>query len=146
MTDRHRSQLMNYLLLIGLLYGKLVNLRAERITHEFVIVFQTYKERTSFKIDDGNWRPLPGFGKDERNLMVDAISDWGTGLDQGLYKDALVHFLGGSKRVNGKTDVILDNEVIAQHAIRLCNPTTAFKVTTHATQLEQFHQYAHSFS
>src|SRR5215475_52257 len=38
LTDRHRSQLLHYLLIADLSHGKLVNMRAEQVQHEFVNV------------------------------------------------------------------------------------------------------------
>jgi GxxExxY protein len=36
LTERHRAQLLNYLMLTGLAHGKLVNLRTDLVVHEFV--------------------------------------------------------------------------------------------------------------
>lgn len=42
LTDRHRSQLMNYLLLAELPHGKLINLGPELVEHEFVNALLTH--------------------------------------------------------------------------------------------------------
>src|SRR5947209_8075820 len=51
----HRSQSLNYLLLAELKHGRLVNLRSERIEHEFVSTSLTAEERRRFSVVEGEW-------------------------------------------------------------------------------------------
>src|SRR5438067_64046 len=46
----HRGQSLNYLLLAGMKHGRLVNLRTERVQHEFVSTTLTPDERRRFKV------------------------------------------------------------------------------------------------
>lgn len=62
LNNRHRSQLLNYLLLTGLHHGKLVNLLSERIEHEFVNTNLTRENTTQFTVDDSRWQETVGFG------------------------------------------------------------------------------------
>jgi GxxExxY protein len=50
LTDRHRAQLLNYLLLAELLHGKLVNMRPEAVEHEFVNAAMTREDRIHFAV------------------------------------------------------------------------------------------------
>ena len=52
---RHRAQLLNYLLLTDTQHGKLVNLRRERIQHEFVNTTLTRADRNTFSVNDRDW-------------------------------------------------------------------------------------------
>jgi GxxExxY protein len=55
LVDRHRSQLLNYLLLTGLARGKLVNVRSEQVQHEFVNSVLDRADRTQFSVDHTLW-------------------------------------------------------------------------------------------
>ena len=55
LADRHRSQLMHYLFLTDVPHGKLVNLRPERVSHEFVNNVLTHQDRTAFEVVDEDW-------------------------------------------------------------------------------------------
>jgi GxxExxY protein len=54
-TARHRSQLLQYLLLSNLAHGELINLQPESVQHEFVNTTLTHSDRTSFAVEDGCW-------------------------------------------------------------------------------------------
>src|SRR5262247_4346346 len=55
LTDRHRSQLLHYLMMADLSHGKLVNTRTEQVQHEFVNTTLRPSDRTSFTITDRGW-------------------------------------------------------------------------------------------
>lgn len=127
---RHRGQLLNYLLLAELEHGKLVNLRPERVEHEFVNATQTHAERIKFEIDDSMWQATAGFGSAEKSLLEELLCDWGTGLERVLYEEAFIHFCGGAEQVFGEIDVILDQASLARQTVALCAPRIAFRFTT----------------
>ncbi|MBT8042488.1 MAG: GxxExxY protein [Kiritimatiellales bacterium] len=126
---RHRSQLLNYLLLTELRHGKLVNLRPETVEHEFVNTTLSLADRTSFSIDDSRWHSTLGFGTAEKYLVIEILREWGSCLDIALYEEALVHFFGGSELVLGNVDVILDGAHVSKQLISFCAPRIAFKLT-----------------
>src|SRR5437016_4910208 len=47
---QHRAQLLNYLMLTECKHGKLINMRSERIEHEFVNCLLTRSQRTDFEV------------------------------------------------------------------------------------------------
>jgi GxxExxY protein len=128
LVGRHRAQLLNYLQLLELEHGKLVNLRPELVEHEFVNATRTRAERTNFElVDDLGYAPA------ERNLvawLTAALRDWGTGLDVSLYEDAATHFYGGLEQVLGVAEVRDQGRIIGSQPVRLAAPDIAFKVTT----------------
>lgn len=126
---RHRSQLLNYLLLTELRHGKLVNLRSDTVVHEFVNTTLTLADRTCFDIDDSTWQATPGFGMAEKSLVIEMFRDWGSGLDISLYEEGLIHFFGGPEQVLQRIDVIQGGVGIAKQAITQCAPRMAFKLT-----------------
>jgi GxxExxY protein len=126
---QHRAQLLNYLMLTECKHGKLINLRSERVEHEFVNCILTRSQRADFEVHALHWeeecpsRPLqPWFEA--------AIRDWGTGLDRELYADCAAHFFGGVDAVTGRTDVFLSSRSVATQPIRLAYPGIALEVTT----------------
>ena len=126
---RHRSQLLNYLLLTELRHGKIVNIRPDTVVHEFVNTSLTRADRTCFDIDDSSWHATSGFGIAEKSLVIELFRDWGSGLDISLYEEALTHFFGGTELVLQSIDVILDGVCIAKQTITQCAPRIAFKLT-----------------
>jgi GxxExxY protein len=129
LVHRHRSQLLNYLLLTELRHGKLVNLRSELVEHEFVNTRLTRRDRTAFSVRDVDWRePETDLG-DTRGLMVEMLRDWGVGLDLHLYEDALTHFLGGKEHVVADIDIVLDGRKVGRQKVRCSDPGSIFKIT-----------------
>jgi GxxExxY protein len=129
LVHRHRSQLLNYLLLTGLHHGKLVNLRSELVEHEFVNTRLTHRDRAAFSVRDVDWREPETDVRDVKGLMVEIMRDWGVGLDLHLYEDALTHFLGGKERVVTDIDIVLNGRKAGRQRVRLSGPGTAFKIT-----------------
>lgn len=127
---RHRSQLLNYLLLSELQHGKLVNVRPEQVEHEFVNAKQTHAERTLFDIKISGWHESDGFSSSEKSLLINIIKEWGVGLERALYEEALIHFLGGQESVNSSIEVIISGNAVATQPALLCAPASAFKITT----------------
>lgn len=127
---RHRSQLLNYLMLSGLQHGKLINVKPDIIQHEFVNVKSSHQERTEFSINDSDWSQTDGFGLAEKELVAEFLTDWGTGLDRSLYEEALVHFFGGPENAYKDINVLINQKTICQQATTVCSPKTAFKITT----------------
>lgn len=126
---QHRAQLLNYLMLTECKHGKLINMRSERVEHEFVNCTLTRADRTDFELSASCWnemstvrRLLPWFEA--------ALRDWGTGLDQELYADLAAHFFGGREKVIGQAEVFVSNRHLASQAVRLAASGIALEVTT----------------
>ena len=142
----HRAQLLNYLLLTGCQHGKLINLRPERVEHEFVNSTLTHGDRIGFEVDARQWQDLGPLDRPFRPWFEAALRDWGTGLDRQLYENCAVHFFGGMERANGSVDVQLDGRVLSQQPVRLALPGVALEVTTLDPQnLSGFAEHAGRF-
>ena len=127
---RHRSQLLNYLLLMEQPHGKLINFGTRQVEHEFVNTKLTHADRAAFALDDKCWKPSDGFGIAEKNLVLDFLHDWGVGLDCALYKEVLMHFLPNKNRIPQKRNVFCSGQCIAQQPLSLCGESAAIHVTT----------------
>jgi len=126
----HRSQLLNYLLLCELSHGKLVNLRPEKVEHEFVNTTLKRSDRTAFQVADQEWsEPCPA-GRPLADWLLEFLRDVGAGLDVHLYESAVSHFFGGDDVVLQEVDVLLDGRCLGRQKVRLAVPGSAFKVTT----------------
>ena len=87
LSERHRRQLMHYLFLTGLPHGKLVNLRPDRVEHEFVNNTTTFADRASFAVANNAWQELGTVSLQQSIIAM--LRDWGTGLDLGLTRRRL---------------------------------------------------------
>jgi len=97
--DRHRGQLIQYLMLTDLHHGKMIHFGGEVVEHEFVNCHETTEHRRSFRVNLSRWSLVTTDARNFQTMVLDLLRDWGTGLNQGLYHEAITHFLGGSQFV-----------------------------------------------
>ena len=95
LTDKHRAQLLHDLMLTNTSHGKLINFGGSTLEHEFVNCLQSKEERRNFAIDDSRLLQ-DDIALKFKNVLVELLCDWGTGLDTGLYEDAAGHLLVGA--------------------------------------------------
>lgn len=127
LTDRHRSQLLNYLLLTELAHGKLANFRPDAIDHEFLNATQSRADRVQFEVVADRWMPIEV--PDIRTWLTEALRDWGTGLDVLLYEEAVEHFHAKAQPVKGVAEVHLDGRPAGMLPVKFAAPNVALKVT-----------------
>jgi hypothetical protein len=142
LTERHRAQLLNYLLLLDLGHGKLVNLRNELVEHEFVNAPWRREDRLSFQVEDSGWSAAED-AVDLRELMIALVRDWGLGLENLLYEEAVTHFLGGVAAVVRPVEVVMHNAKLGAQTCQLLNPETAFKITSFASNASLYEDHLH---
>jgi GxxExxY protein len=145
LTDEHRAQLLNYLLLTESRHGKLINFRPERVEHEFVNTTLTHADRTTFEVDDSVWDNSVERALEIRRLVEEFLRDWGTGLDLQLYVDALTHFLGGEDRVVREIDIVSEGRCISHQKVRFAGTDAAFKFTALSGTFENFESHTLRF-
>ena len=76
----HRSQALNYLFLTGMKHGRLVNLRPERVQHEFVSTSLDADARHQFAVVDWDWHDVNQPSAWLRQKFVELLNDWGAFL------------------------------------------------------------------
>jgi len=140
LTDRHRSQLLHYLLMADLSHGKLVNLRTEQIQHEFVNTTLRACNRVEFEIADQGWQEIGD--KPILKWFAAFLREVGAGLDISLYEESLTHLLGGDEQTLQEVKVISGGGVLGSQKLRLVAPNVAFKVTTLSDDPSLFEQHA----
>lgn len=125
----HRTQGLNYLLLTGMRHGRLVNLRPERVEHEFLSTQLTPEKRRQFEIADLDWRTSNDGCAWLREKLIALLNDWGAFLEVALYRDAIVHFLGGLERVVRSVPVHSGVRLLGEQPVHLLTDDTAFAFT-----------------
>ena len=131
LVPRHRAQLLHYLLLLDLAHGKLVNLRAAEVKHEFVNATMTTAERRQFSLERRDFDAASPGAAAVEGILVPLLEELGTGLELAFYEEALTHFLGGDANVERDVEVLSgDGAVLGTQRMRLCAPDAAFKLTT----------------
>lgn len=127
--QRHRAQLIQYLMLTDLHHGKLINFGTERVEHEFVNCLETTEHRRIFQVDLDQWKSPTGEAREFQEIIVDLIRDWGTGLDRALYIDALTHLLGGLETVQRPVETLWNGKVIGWQNVNFAARRTGFDIT-----------------
>ncbi len=126
----HKNQLLNYLFLLGLQHGKLLNFRASSVECEYVSTTLTFQDRLDFKMITSGF-----FEKSDRCRLLQTsleslLGEWGTRLDKNLYSDALTHFLGGVETVVSSVDVYDKQRVVGSQKMHLLDQKTAFHLSS----------------
>lgn len=146
-TPRHRMQLLHFLMLTELTHGVLVNVKPERVSHEFVNNVLSHRDRQQFEVTSFDWRPdAPGAALLSETL-IGLLRDWGTALDANLYVEALTHFLGGEDKVVRPASVTLNRQSLGTQLLRFAAPRVAFKLTSleHANDQAEFRSHLRKF-
>lgn len=142
LSDRHRAQLLNYLLLCDLTHGKLVNVRAEQVEHTFVNTQWDQAARRRFEVCDARWNREVPRSDELRDFLLSLLRDLGTGLEIALYKDAVTQCFGGAQQVETDVPVALGGHPLGVQRMRLIAPGVAFKITGLDNSLAQFEKHA----
>lgn len=138
LTNTHRHQLIQYLMMTGLQHGKLLNFRPEQVEHEFVNCSITAAERRQFQTRFLDWNAGDHVYQFFQSELQQLLEDWGTGLQVLAYEEALAHQLGGLDRVEKDLDVISRGRRIGSKRVNLLDPETAFRITVLQDDLESY--------
>ena len=147
LNDRHRLQLIQYLMLTDLSHGKLINFGTKSLQHEFVNCHESIEHRRRFNLDTERWETSNSIAERFRETIIELLRDWGTGLDRGLYTEAVTHFLGGPDVVRQEVKTLWNEKLVGKQVCRLLAPNEAYKITTlrrdmdtYEVRLQQFLQ------
>lgn len=124
LNSSHVAQLLTYLYLLDLPRGKLVNFRSPTVDSQFVNAPISREERCGFSVSANEFRG-------DRNLLtlvVDLVRDWGTALSVSLYRQALVHLLGGES-VERMLPLNRSGKPLANQRFWLVDDENAFELT-----------------
>jgi len=141
LTEAHRTQALQYLLLAGLNHGALVNLRSATVQHRFVSTRLTPDKRRAFTVGDAQWHASDAESRWLRQLVLDLLSDWGAFLAVSLYCEAIEHFLGGPDAAVQRVDIVSGSRTVGCQGVHLLNPTTAFRITGLTRDMSPYEQH-----
>jgi len=134
----HEAQLLNYLLLSNLQFGKLINFSSPSVEHRFLTTNLSVEKRMAFEINAEAWRmeiPSSSFILDViRNLLT----NWGAFLDVGLYREAIHHFLGGENVLMQSVDVVVGERVVGYQKICRLDEETCLHVSSTIRHFESY--------
>jgi GxxExxY protein len=126
----HETQLIQYLLLLGIHHGKLINFHPASVEHRFVSTRLTAHERHAALFEENLWEEISPEDHLVREKTHDLIGDWGCFLDVGLYEESLIHFLGGSEKRIQPVDVCVNNRVVGRQKLCLLTESAALHVSS----------------
>lgn len=145
LLGQHRKQALNYLLLMGMGHGKLVNMRSSSVKHHFVSTRLTPEKRYDFTVNDDEWNDLDKDSIWLKHLMVDLLSEWGAFLDTNLFYDAISHFRGGIENNVGRVDVIKDSRLLGSQSTPILNNEVAFKLSSVTKSIQSYERHLRHF-
>jgi len=129
LAPAHHGQALNYLLLTGMQHGLLVNFRTSRVEHRFVSTNLTPARRRQFQVDANHWKDDDNAATWLKDRMLQVLADWGAFLEVTLYRDAIIHFLGGIKNVCRPTEVLSGTRTLGTQDVFLLTDKAAFSIT-----------------
>ena len=145
LSDKHRAQLLNYLMLCEIEHGKLVNLRPDTVKHEFINSPLTRRTRQSFELRKDRFEPQGNTESRWAEFMTDALRDWGTGLDLRLYEAATEYAFGGAEQVVKNVAVLSDTELLGRQKTRITPDGSIVKITALSKNKKSFVENARRF-
>jgi GxxExxY protein len=125
LTSAHVAQMLNYLYLLDLPRGKLVNLRSSIVDSQFINAPISKKERCGFAVSCDQYDGDPSV----LALVVDLIRDWGTSLSIPLYREAITHLLGSGGSADQLLPLSRNGRILGNQKFYLIDEANAFEVT-----------------
>jgi GxxExxY protein len=89
---KHHAQLLQYLHLLDLAHGKLINFRARSLEGRFASTTLTHIDRKHYTLVKENWLKTK-LSDEIESLLQELFSDWGSCLSIALYEEALIHLI-----------------------------------------------------
>jgi GxxExxY protein len=136
LNAEHEAQLLNYLLILDLRRGKLVNFRTSSVKAVFVNAPLTMSERRAFEVSAGAWAG----DRAAMEWMLALLRDLGTGLEVSLYLQAMIHHLGGDVMVTRQLQMTRDRIPLGPQRFHLMDPDSAFRITAFESDLRPYEQ------
>ncbi len=143
LSDAHISQLIQYLMLLDLRHGKLINFGAEKVEQQFVNCHESTQHRQQFHVERHNWNVSRATTCFEQTIVA-LVKDWGTGLSRSLYEEACVHLFGGKECCECFVETFWQGTTTGRQPVKMIEDRIAFEITckrdgltTYATYLQK---------
>jgi GxxExxY protein len=131
----HEAMMLNYILLVGLPRGKLLNFRGAKVRGQLVASRLRLEDRQQFICDRSRWHELAPECEKLRQTFLSIIADWGAYLEIPLYQAALTHFFGGEERVILRKVVTRNGLCLGTQRFHLHAADIAFRITAFTQDL-----------
>ena len=128
LSGEHIRQTLNYLMLSGCSYGKLLNFGTESVEYKFITTTLSLNERFNVNFIQDKWIDIDKESKWLKDLLISLVNDWGAFLDIQLYYDAICFFNGGKENVYREIEINYHNNKTIQN-FYLLNNNTAFRLS-----------------
>jgi len=129
LNEEHQAQLLNYLFLLGIPRGKLINFRPAKVQGRIHATSLTSQGRHQIRIDSRRWTDLSDECTILRQTVRRLLDDWGAYLARELYEQALTHFCGGEAKVVQRLALHRDGIALGTQRFHVHSPRIAFCVT-----------------
>ena len=131
LIGEHETQLFNYMFLLGVPRGKLLNFRPLKVQGKIIATSLTHAERRRFTASAKHWNDLTPACSVLRQTTLDLLQDWGAFLDFALYQEALIYFLGGASNVERQVSLRRDELDLGRQRMFVHAPGVAFRITAY---------------
>jgi len=145
LTSSHEKQIINYLMLLELHHGQLINFKTMSIKKRFISTSIDKTDRYNFDINYTYWLDLDSDAIWFKKMMNDLIKDWGVFLDLNLFYDAICYFRGGVEKVINNLIVVNEGIKLGEQKVHLLNSKTAFKITAISRDFKYYEEHMKRF-
>jgi len=139
LAGEHQQQVLNYLFLLGMQHGKLINMRPPSVESRFVSTRLTPAKRYDYKIEDNSWKELDEDSIKLKQLIMNLLNEWGAFLDTTLFYDAINYFHGGEENVVKMIEAKSNSHILGRQKVHLINSEVAFNISS-MTKDEQYYE------
>jgi GxxExxY protein len=137
-VGEHTAQLLNYLLILDLPRGKLLNYRPPQLERRYVSTRLTAESRRRFELRDERWKRMGTACAFVRETLPQILTEWGTFLDIGLYLEALTFLLGGEHQIRRRIELFQHGCLLGTQRCHLLTPDVALRLTAFTDYLDRF--------
>lgn len=128
-SNVHKCQAFNYLLLAGYNHGKIINFGAASVESEFISTLLTPTKRYNYTIYSNKWINIDNDSMQLKDLIISLLNEWGAFLGAQLFYDAIYFFKGGKENVVRPIKIVCNDNVIGTQNFHLLNNKTAFNIS-----------------
>jgi len=129
LNNAHYAQALQYLLLTGMQHGLLINMRLDEVKKRYISTTLDSAERRRIVVCDDQWQPVNDSSQQLRRIILELLDEWGAFLQTSLYREAIIHFFGGSSVVLRRVAIYDGNTVLGTHEMCLIADDTALALT-----------------
>jgi GxxExxY protein len=128
-VGEHEAQLFNYMFLLGIPRAKLLNFRPPKVQGKIIATNLTQEARRQFHLVVDHWKEFTPACGALRETVGNLLGDWGAFLEVGLYEEALIHLLGGQRKIEQRIGLHRNQVALGNQRMFTHFPGAAFRLT-----------------